>query len=182
MLGDNTCAGTEGTAGGERLGDGADDDVDRRGGNVVEFGEAPTRATDSADGERLVEDEAELVLLFEFNLFSLVLVIPVREIMKVTAKRTTFGRSSSTPSFSKMPSVTMKRLVRGNFFFLRSFSTPCRTSSRLLRSLWSNHRIVERETCKPFWIGKVTPRSATIMSPRLQKAPMTEETVAKSCE
>jgi hypothetical protein len=46
------------------------------------------------------------------------------------------------PSFSKIPSVTMNRLVRGPRRYLRSFSTLRSTSSRLLRSLWSNQRTV----------------------------------------
>ncbi len=64
--------------------------------------------------------------------------------------QTSFGKSTIVPSFWKIPSVTMNRRVRGPLRRFLSFSILRRTSSRLLRSLWSYQRTVEREISTPF--------------------------------
>jgi hypothetical protein len=71
----------------------------------------------------------------------------------------------------------MNLLFNGPPFLLASLSTPFNTRSRSSISFGSNHFTVDREIWTPFWIPKLTALSTTTMSPRLEKAGMTEETV-----
>lgn len=68
MLGDDARRGAERTGGAERFGRGTDEDVDGWSRDVVQFCETTACASDGTEREGLVEDEAELVLIFEFDL------------------------------------------------------------------------------------------------------------------
>jgi hypothetical protein len=101
-------------------------------GHIVQFCEPTSSSTDSSERKGLIEDHTELVLIFYFNLQGS--LYRHRE-MWAFDPRTSLGKSTMAPSFSKMPSVIMNRLVKGALLFRLSFSTPSSTSSKLLRSL-----------------------------------------------
>src|SRR5882762_4560957 len=133
--------------------------------NIVELGQTTSSASYSTERDALVQDQTILILALQLDLTQR--AVSTRfGFSRYILRRTSLGRSVIAPSFSKIPSVTMKQRVRGDLRFLRSLSTLSNTSSRLLRSLWSYQRRVDREIWRPFWSAKLTPLSATITSPR----------------
>lgn len=140
--------------------------------------DAAAAAAEDAEGVGFVEDKAVFEALFELNLERW-----VRTGRSMGGggreERTTLGRSTMSPVFSKRPSVTMKRLVSD--FFAISFLTFSSTRSRSSMSLCSYHLMVLLEISSPFWIEKFTALSATMISPLLLNAGMTLEMVENAC-
>ena len=116
--------------------------------DVVEFSQTASGSPYSAKRYSFIEHEPEFMLGFEFDLVQIFVI--KNETKKEGRKRTSFGRSTIAPSFSKIPSVTINRRVKGALRFRRSFSTLSSTSSRLVRSLWLYHLTVDREIWMPF--------------------------------
>jgi hypothetical protein len=71
-------------------------------GHIVQFGESMSGSTDSSERKGLIEDHTELVLIFYFNLQG---SLYRHWEMWGFDPRTSLGKSTMAPSFSKMPSV-----------------------------------------------------------------------------
>jgi len=76
----------------------------------------------------------------------------------------------------------MNLRLTGFFDFASSFLTSSRMRSRSATSLCLKYLTLAREIRMPFWMGKATPVSAMMRSPRLQKAGMALAMVAKPNE
>ena len=107
-------------------------------GYVIQFSETTSSSAYCPKGDTLIKNQTIFMLVLQFDLF-----MEVR--WPVFSYRVTNLRLNH-----RDVSVTINLLVRGPGRFRRSLLSPKRTSSRLLGSLCSNQRIVEREICRPF--------------------------------
>ena len=69
MLDDNRGSGTEAARGAEAGGDRSDQHIDLGSRDVVKLGETTTSSSNGSEREGFVENEAVLVLVFEFDLW-----------------------------------------------------------------------------------------------------------------
>jgi hypothetical protein len=110
-------------------------------------------AAEDAVRECFVENDAEFVPELEFDLTIVVVSMLNSDGIcggkgeRVRA-RTSVGKSTISPTFSNIPSVTMNRLVRGLLAF--SLVTFCSTLFKSSMSLCSYHFTVLLEICIPF--------------------------------
>lgn len=123
-----------------------DNHVDLRGIDVLVLCKTATVSAKDTEGPSLVENQAELVLEFQFNLETNSQLSRKRT-QGETQELTRVGRSLMSPRASKRPSVMMKRLVKG--FFFCSSTTLARTRARSSISLCSYHRTMLREIWIP---------------------------------
>lgn len=108
-------ASTEAAASAQRTSQRTNDHVDLGRVDVLRLSNAAACPTQDTEGPGLIENNAELVLLFEFNLCNeSKRQRPVRAILARVPVLTMRGRSIEAPVVSDSPSATRKRLV--NFF------------------------------------------------------------------